>query len=507
MARNQMRHNVKDAAGNVIQNALCYVYETGTVTAVDDMYAASSGGSPVTTLTSNAQGDIEAWFDEARVVDIKVTDNSDAAYYPAVPARLLSWSEFTETVAVSRAGTHVALAAGPRVTNVSDSLWVSGSSQHGGGAGSPEQNLHSMRSPLTWLCLLSNGALQLHDNLGVNGFSSDDLLNTAMGPDEPLSAVTVAAASDADIIVLPPSRVDAGSAVSIAETIDNYDAMLRRLRAAGKFVVMPGLPPGTNPDDVSLRAAWAPRWAAQNRVPYIDVRAALVDPTTGEMQAAYTSDGVHFSFTGAKLMAEAVWDGLAGYIQPSAVPLADYQLADKSHPQNLLTNALFLVDGTSGRPADWTAATTGNVVHQLVEDPDGLGRWWQISNGIGAPTTSSTSPSQTLDAGDWDVGDVLAFGFEFMLDVTAWTSADPSRYFRLFMNGGAAFTRHELTDIGGNAALGYVDILEPVKFWTVCPPIPAGTTSVEFEALFPTGTYVARFRRPTVLNLTALGIE
>lgn len=105
MARSQMRHNVKDSAGNVIQNALCYVYLTGTVTAVSDMYAAESGGSPITTLTSNAQGDIEGWFDAAKTVDIKVTDNSNAAYYPSQPTQLLDWSDFTETVQVGSSGT------------------------------------------------------------------------------------------------------------------------------------------------------------------------------------------------------------------------------------------------------------------------------------------------------------------------------------------------------------------------------------------------------------------
>lgn len=107
MARSQMRHNVKDTAGNVIQNALCYVYETGTVTAVDDMFAAATGGAAITTLTSNAQGDIEAWFDEARVVDIKVSDNTDAAYYPSQPTNLLAWADFTETVQVQQSGTSV----------------------------------------------------------------------------------------------------------------------------------------------------------------------------------------------------------------------------------------------------------------------------------------------------------------------------------------------------------------------------------------------------------------
>lgn len=100
MARAHLRHTVRDRAGNVIQNALCRVYLHGTETAVSDMFAASSGGVAITTLTSNGQGEIEAWFTTGKYVDIKVTDNTDAAYYPSDPATLKTFSDVTETVEV-----------------------------------------------------------------------------------------------------------------------------------------------------------------------------------------------------------------------------------------------------------------------------------------------------------------------------------------------------------------------------------------------------------------------
>lgn len=100
MARSQLRYNVVDGAGNRIQNALVRVYAAGTTTAVADMFAASSGGSAVATLTSNDQGEIVGWFTTPKFVDLLVTDNSDAAYYPSSPSRLLDWVDFTETVQV-----------------------------------------------------------------------------------------------------------------------------------------------------------------------------------------------------------------------------------------------------------------------------------------------------------------------------------------------------------------------------------------------------------------------
>lgn len=109
MTRTQIRHNVHDEAGAVIQNALCYVYEAGTTTPVGSMYLAATGGSPVTTLTSDEQGDIIGWIDTQvvatldNVVDVKVTDNSNTAYFPSV-GTVLDWPEFTETVPIPTTG-------------------------------------------------------------------------------------------------------------------------------------------------------------------------------------------------------------------------------------------------------------------------------------------------------------------------------------------------------------------------------------------------------------------
>lgn len=105
MARSMLRRNVKDAAGNVIQNALVYVYQQGTSTPVTDLFAASSGGAAIAagTLTSNGQGEVIGWLTTPKFVDLLVTDNSNAAYYPSTPTSLLDWADFTETVQVTAA--------------------------------------------------------------------------------------------------------------------------------------------------------------------------------------------------------------------------------------------------------------------------------------------------------------------------------------------------------------------------------------------------------------------
>lgn len=105
MARAQLRHTVRDTAGNVIENALVRVYEQGTTTPVADLYTAVTGGSPVTTLTSNNQGEVVGYLTTGRLVDLSVTDNSAGAHYPATVNNKLSWTAFTETVPATRVGT------------------------------------------------------------------------------------------------------------------------------------------------------------------------------------------------------------------------------------------------------------------------------------------------------------------------------------------------------------------------------------------------------------------
>jgi hypothetical protein len=91
---------VKAQNGKVIQNASVYVYQTGTTTPITEtMYAGASGATTVSNpLTSNAQGEVEAWLAGAKRVDLYATDNSNTAYYPNVPAAALSFTAFTETV-------------------------------------------------------------------------------------------------------------------------------------------------------------------------------------------------------------------------------------------------------------------------------------------------------------------------------------------------------------------------------------------------------------------------
>jgi len=81
-ARKHWRFIVRDQYGYAIQNAKVNVFQPGTSNAfVGSAYNAVTAGSAVTNpLTTNATGEVEAWFDTAQPVDVQVDDNSDTAY-------------------------------------------------------------------------------------------------------------------------------------------------------------------------------------------------------------------------------------------------------------------------------------------------------------------------------------------------------------------------------------------------------------------------------------------
>jgi hypothetical protein len=98
-ARRHWRFVVRDQYGFVIQNAKVNVYLPGTTTVfAGTAYDAASGGSPVTNpFTTNAFGEVEAWFDTAQTVDVQVDDNTDLAYRAVGGVSdTLSFATFTE---------------------------------------------------------------------------------------------------------------------------------------------------------------------------------------------------------------------------------------------------------------------------------------------------------------------------------------------------------------------------------------------------------------------------
>lgn len=78
-----------------LANAVGELYTDAAATvAATDAYSASSGGSPITSVTTDATGSWEVFFETAKTFYVKWLDNSDTAYPIGVPATLKSWTPF-----------------------------------------------------------------------------------------------------------------------------------------------------------------------------------------------------------------------------------------------------------------------------------------------------------------------------------------------------------------------------------------------------------------------------
>lgn len=108
LERSHWRFVVRDQYGYAIQNAKVNVFQPGTSNAfTGSAFTADTGGSGVTNpLTTNATGEVEAWFDTPQKIDIQVDDNTDTAYRAVNGASAtISFTTFTERGEIYRTGT------------------------------------------------------------------------------------------------------------------------------------------------------------------------------------------------------------------------------------------------------------------------------------------------------------------------------------------------------------------------------------------------------------------
>lgn len=101
MARAYLRYSLKDTDGNAIQNALVNLYQDGTTTPVTNAWNAAVGGSLITSAVTNAQGEIEAWFDVPQTIRVVATDNNDLAHKAGSTTARLSFLDVPEQVPVN----------------------------------------------------------------------------------------------------------------------------------------------------------------------------------------------------------------------------------------------------------------------------------------------------------------------------------------------------------------------------------------------------------------------
>lgn len=257
----------------------------------------------------------------------------------------------------------------------------------------------SATEPLAWAHLLSGGRLQYIYNAGVGSTSTSDAL----------TRMATVASYKPDVVLLVGGTYDTDPAnaqgVTFAQYKTNVASFITQVRAMGALpVVSTVLPYATNSArmrNIETWNIWLRAWCAANAVPLLDSYAILVDPATGGIQAALTSDNLHANAAGDKLLGQALVDLLAARLAPYAATLPQ-QSADTG---NLFANGLFLTDTNADGLADSWSKTANMVATRVTGDTAIKGNWQRFADSDAAQGFVASN----VAGGTWAVGERLAF--------------------------------------------------------------------------------------------------
>lgn len=260
-------------------------------------------------------------------------------------------------------------------------------------------------------------------------------------------------------------------------------------------VIIVGVPPLNDPtaskDAQDRINAWLRAYSAEMRLPFVDVYTPLVNPATRDFAEGMTMDGVHLTAAASVIAGQAIAD----VISRSYAPVSGLVAATAIDPTNILTNALALTDATAdGIPDGWATLGTptgGSVVHTLETVAGFPGKVIAVEQ-VGNINTRQLYQPINISTGKFAVGDLMQVSA--MMDIPAAVNAT----LRVYLTGSST-GRTQVTFMAPWAASGWMT--------SVCQfRVPTGCTSLDFFFIISPGTGKARLARPTLTNLTRLGV-
>lgn len=318
--------------------------------------------------------------------------------------------------------------------------------------GTTTGKVFSLRQAPTWVKLLSGNAVKFPEDckFAYSGVTSTSMVQTPIaanqGTNQPwaigLTQLDAAVMCRARVIVIHCYHNDPSNNVSLTQSIANHTLAIRKLAAAGKFVVLATDLPSGNMDFTTTRyfgpgasggqgstyglglkdAQAFRRWClseapllAPGRVAVADYWKAMIDPTAGfstvtasgnfagssgvngDILRNTAQDGVHTNALGGYLCAQVLLAaiksfGLATYNDPGAT-LGDLYDATHNPRGNLLTSPVLLESGsamtltgvtcTGNRPTGYSlfgngSATSGTLTAASSFVTTATGHWWQL---------------------------------------------------------------------------------------------------------------------------------
>lgn len=342
----------------------------------------------------------------------------------------------------------------------------------------------------------SNGRMLLAGNYGVSGNTVGQMLVR-------VSSVTTASPKP-DVCIVMGGTNDARSAIPFADTIGGLKEIYQQLLNSGIYVIACLCPPNSEnaaySRAISLINAWVTGYCSREGIPVFDAYTPLIDSSTGQYNASYTTDNLHPNIAGEFVLGQQ--------FNVSGGPIEMF-------PR---TPGMLLMQGILDAPAATTAYTALNICpNGLMLSPVGgiAGSWGQTGGGAGfTPTNTTTSGingnvqvitatanagfiGTTINqaAGTFSVGDRLAVACKMKLTNTSafqWN-------IKLAITGGG--DSPFLCGASANITMpsnstAFMPYLEMV--------VPASTTAISPQVTYISGSGVITYGQFTVINLTKL---
>ncbi|MEC5149131.1 GDSL-type esterase/lipase family protein [Cryobacterium sp. GrIS_2_6] len=328
---------------------------------------------------------------------------------------------------------------------------------------------------------------------------------------------------DAQVAAFAPQAVhiqlgtnDVSQDVTLAVYSANMKAIVAKCKALGIPVTIGTVPPqaagtaGLTDAHRLLRDSynlWLRLWAPGAGVILADTSTAVTDPATGDMLAAYSSDGTHPTTEGHRLLGLAV---AAAMKQVTDVQPAWFV----SSPSKGCLVANPIMAGAGTIPTGWSDATwlggSGTVpTFSLVADTSGTltaGQWSQFAWTAAAAASQRVLSTGNFPGSPFAAGTVLLVCGRLQIDdVSGWLTAH-------VVGGGNAKVSVAIIDADSavNVAVAMVDVdaAGTISFAKLVTVAAAHTNmALTLRANVPVGVSVnIRMGQVGVYNLTALGV-
>jgi lysophospholipase L1-like esterase len=291
-----------------------------------------------------------------------------------------------------------------------------------------------------------------------------------------------------DVCFINGGTNDSGT-LTPQETFANIQAICLALSTAKIKPILLNVTPRND----STKNAWiirlnmlTHRFASRYGIPYIDFYSALVDPTTGYIQAAYTADGLHPNTAGKRAMADTIVNTIGKYFWDINYPIT----AANVDNTNLIANGLFLNDADSnGTPDNWTVSGTTGATYSLEADANIKGNWLKIVR-----TTADQSYIKQDKSTGFNIGDVLNVSGKFKAE-NAISGGMVYSIFLYFSGPGSS---------PGAVSSWTADVTDGVFNKDIV--VPDGTTQISIRILTKDGTGTLYVSQIALRNLTTGGL-